>query len=263
MAKKILVQYEFQGGAGISGLPPSGGNGEPVVHEQLLSAIEGIKWKASARVATQSNVNLASPGAAIDGVTLSPGDRVLVRAQTDDAENGVYVFNGAATPMTRAADASTFAELEAAVLTVEEGTSAGVTYRQTEVNGTIDTDDVLWTTFGTSVGAASESSAGVVELATQAEVDAGTDTLRAVTPAGLAGSVHAAKRYAANLGDGSATQYDLSHNLGTRDCIPQVYRNGSPWDVVECDIEKLDANTVRLRFASAPTSNQYRLVVLA
>lgn len=35
-------------------------------------------------------------------------------------------------------------------------------------------------------GAASESEAGLVELATQAEVDAGTDALRAVTPATLA-----------------------------------------------------------------------------
>lgn len=35
-------------------------------------------------------------------------------------------------------------------------------------------------------GAASEAEAGLVELATQAEVDAGTDALRAVTPATLA-----------------------------------------------------------------------------
>ena len=62
---------------------------------------------------------------------------MLVRAQTSGAENGIYVWNGAATPMTRALDASTFDELEQATTTVEEGTSAGTTYRQTAVNGTL------------------------------------------------------------------------------------------------------------------------------
>jgi hypothetical protein len=38
-----------------------------------------------------------------------------------------------------------------------------------------------------AVAAASESTAGVVELATQAEVNTGTDTARTITPAGLSG----------------------------------------------------------------------------
>lgn len=50
---------------------------------------------------------------------------------------------------------------------------------------------VLGNTSGTNTGdesAASSTAQGIVELATIAEVDAGTDTARAITPAGLAGS---------------------------------------------------------------------------
>jgi len=46
-----------------------------------------------------------------------------------------------------------------------------------------------WTQAGGTSGAASESAAGIVELATNAETATGTDTARAVTPAGLLGVV--------------------------------------------------------------------------
>lgn len=53
---------------------------------------------------------------------------------------------------------------------------------------TIDADTAATVTFGDTdfeLPAASETTAGVVELATNAEVNTGTDALRAVTPAGL------------------------------------------------------------------------------
>jgi len=85
-------------------------------------------------------------------------------------------------PMTRSLDASTSAELEQAVTTVEEGTSAGATFRQTTINFTLDSGSVTWTSFGTAAGAASESTAGIAEIATQGETDTGTDDARFVTP---------------------------------------------------------------------------------
>ena len=68
--------------------------------------------QASARAATTGDINLAAPGAAIDAVTLSNGDQVLVLAQTTGSQNGLYVWNGAAVPMTRAASADTSAEVK-------------------------------------------------------------------------------------------------------------------------------------------------------
>lgn len=261
MSKQVLSDLDFNGVARVLNLPAPASANEPARLSDLNSAIEGLAWKDSARVATQSNLNLASPGATIDGVTMTSADRVLVRAQTAGAENGIYVWTGATTAMTRAADASTPAELEQAVLTVEEGTSAGATYRQTAVNFILDSGAVSWTSFGTAAGAASETSAGVAEIATQGEVDTGTDDQRFVTPAKLAAWSGRLRKYAADVGDGSATQFTLTHGLNTRDVQVMVRRNSGNYDQVLCDVDVLTVNTVRLTFAAAPTAAQFRGVI--
>lgn len=263
MGKLVAQDLDFNSVAKILNLPAATASGHPVTYDQLNAAVEGIAWKDSVRVSTQANLNLASPGATVDGVSMSAGDRMLVRAQTAVNENGIYIWNGAAVAATRAADASTFPELESAATTVEEGTNAGTTYRQTQVNGTLETDDVIWTTFGTSAPSASETTAGVAELATQAETDTGTDDARIVTPLKLTNWSGRVRKLAQNVGDGAATQIDVTHNFNTRDVQVEIYRNGTPWDSILCDVERSDANTVRLRFAAAPTSNQFRAVIWA
>jgi len=59
---------------------------------------------APVRVAAATNITIASPGATINGVTMASGDRTLHTAQTAGAENGPWVWNGAASAMTRPAD---------------------------------------------------------------------------------------------------------------------------------------------------------------
>ena len=72
----------------------------------------GVFWKEPARVASTANINLANPGgSSFDGITLSGGDRILVKNQTTASQNGVYDFNGAASAMTRSADANSADEL--------------------------------------------------------------------------------------------------------------------------------------------------------
>lgn len=227
------------------------------------SAVEGLAWKDSVRVSTQGNLNLASPGATIDGITMASGDRVLVRAQTAGAENGIYIWNGAAVAMTRALDMSTAAEVEQAVTTVEEGTNAGTTYRQTAVNVTLGTTTLSWSVFGSAAGNASETSAGIVELATQAEVDAGTDTTRVITPAGLANSVFATRKFGANFGDGSATSFVLTHNLNTFDVVVEVFRNSGNRDTVLAEIQRTSVNAVTIVVDTAPSSNAFRAIIRA
>jgi len=259
----VLANLDFKGVSRILNLPSPVDPNEPARLADLNSAIEGLAWKDSVRVATQGNINLSSPGATIDGVTLSVGDRVLVKAQSTQSQNGIYIFNGASTPMTRAADANTADELEQAVVTVEEGTDAGVTYRQTQVNFTLGTDPVLWTTFGTSVPPASESTAGIAAIATQAQTNAGTDDQRIVTPLKLANWSGRIRKYTTTIGDGSATQFDITHNFGTRDVIVQVFRASGNYDQVYCDIKAHTTNVVRLNFSSAPASNSLRVTILA
>jgi hypothetical protein len=66
--------------------------------------------RTTARLAATANVNISSPGATFDGTTAANGNRVLLPAQTTGTQNGIYIFNGAASAMTRATDFDTSAE---------------------------------------------------------------------------------------------------------------------------------------------------------
>jgi hypothetical protein len=262
MPRKFFTDIDLQSTSKVINVPAPSAAGDAVPKSYVDSAVEGLAWKDSARVGTQSNINLTSPGATVDGVTMASQDRVLVRNQSTQSQNGVYIWNGASTALTRSLDASTFAELEQAIITVEEGTDAGTTWRQTQVNGTIDVSNVLFTSFATAAPAASETTAGIAELATQAEVDAGTDDARIVTPLKLANWSGRLRKVSANIGDGSATSYVVTHNLNTRDVIIRVFPNSGQYDDVEVDVQRTSTTTTTLVFATAPASNAYRVVVM-
>jgi hypothetical protein len=70
-------------------------------------------------------------------------------------------------------------------------------------------------------------------------------------------------KYAANVGDGSATSYTITHNLGTRDIQVTVYEATGTYAEVICDVQHSTTNTATLLFSVAPTLNQYRVVIQA
>jgi hypothetical protein len=260
--RAVSTDFDFQSVSRITNLPQGTATGHPVTFEQMNAAIEGLAWKDSVRVATTVNITLTAPGATIDGITMVSGDRMLVKDQSTASQNGIYVWNGASSTATRALDASTFAELEAAVVQVEEGTTNnGTTWRQTAVNGVIGTNDVLWSAFGGSVPDASESTAGKIELATQAEVNTGTDAVRAVTPATLSNWTGRLRKFAANFGDGSSTSYTITHNLGTLDVTVAVFVNSTGAEII-AEVVHATTNTVTIVMAPAPASNAMRAVVI-
>lgn len=69
------------------------------------------------------------------------------------------------------------------------------------------------------------------------------------------------KKVSANVGNGSATSFAVTHNLGTRDIQVQVYDNAT-YDTIECDVVRTSTSVVTVSFASAPSSNAYRVVVV-
>jgi hypothetical protein len=261
MPKKIFTDFDFQSVSKVVNLPSPSSAGDAAPKSYVDSLVEGLAWKDGCRVATQANLNLASPGATIDGITMAVSDRVLVRAQTTASQNGIYVWNGAAVAMTRALDASTFAELEQAVVTIEEGTSAGSTYRQDQVNGTIDSSTVSWVSFGVSAPAATETTSGIAEIATQTEVNTGTDDQRFITPLKLANWSGRIKKYAASIGDGTNTSYTVTHNLATLDVHVTVFNNSTGEEVIT-DVTHATTNSLTIVFATAPTASAYRVVVV-
>lgn len=262
MARQQRSDLDFVNASRILNLPNAVGNQEPATLGQVLAAIEGISWKSSVRVASTANINLASPGATIDGITMASGDRFLAKDQTTASQNGIYVWNGASSTATRSLDASTFRELEGAVVKVEEGTSNAQTqWRQTAVNGTIDSSSVTWVSDSASVPSASETVAGVAELATQAEVNAGTDAVRIVTPATLANWSGRIRKFSASVGDGSGTSFAVTHNFATTDVVVNTFLV-STGEEINCDVTRNTTNQVTVAFSAAPASNAIRVVVV-
>lgn len=261
MSKPILSDQDYGTVARILNLP------DPILPQHAAtkayvdSLVEGLNWKDNVRVASTANINLAAPGANIDGIAMVANDRFLDKDQTLGLQNGIYVWNGATTPATRAADASTAIELEQAIVAVDEGTSAGSTFRQTAVNFVLDTGAIAWVTAFSTAPAATETLAGIAEIATQAEVDAGTDDLRTVTPLKLKNSKLFAKGLFLTIGDGAANSFNFDHNLNTRDVIVEVYKLTGNFDSVTPDITRPTLNRVTIAMAGAPAASAYRVVV--
>jgi len=87
--------------------------------------LQGLDVKNSVRVATTANGTLASAfanGETVDGVTLSTGDRILLKNQSTGSENGIYTVNSSGAP-TRATDFDANSEVTGGnFFFVEEGT---------------------------------------------------------------------------------------------------------------------------------------------
>jgi len=127
----------------------------------------GLDVKASVVVATTGNLATTydnsgqtltanSNGAiVVDGVTLSLNDRVLVKDQTTQTENGIYKATTLGTGstafvLTRADDFNTSSEAGAGAFTyVEAGTlNTGKSFVQTTRNVTLDSSNIVWSVFG-------------------------------------------------------------------------------------------------------------------
>jgi hypothetical protein len=83
------------------------------------SVAQGLDVKASVRAATTANITLSGTQT-VDGVALSVGDRVLVKDQSTQADNGIYLV--ASSSWTRTTDADAWTELPGAFVFVEGGT---------------------------------------------------------------------------------------------------------------------------------------------
>lgn len=70
------------------------------------------------------------------------------------------------------------------------------------------------------------------------------------------------EQYDQLIGDGSAANFFISHNLGTRNVHVTVYRNASPWDSIIVDVSRPNENMVEISgFAIAPSVDEYVVLV--
>jgi hypothetical protein len=131
----------------ITGLADPTNPQEAATKNYVDGVAQGIDAKASVRMATTTNLAALSGLIAVDGITAVAGDRVLVKDQTTQSANGIYVAASGA--WTRATDADTWAELPSAYVFVEVGsTNADNGYLCTvDAGGTIGTTAVTWVQF--------------------------------------------------------------------------------------------------------------------
>lgn len=132
-----------------------------------------------------------------------------------------------------------------------------ITANTDNAGGDLATVGTSWDIIQVNVEAASTTVAGYVELATQAEAEARTDTTRAVTPASLATFT---RKVTATIGDGVETAIVVTDNLGTVDKIAQM-RSASGEAVAIADITYA-TNTTTFTFAVAPATNSYDVVII-
>lgn len=67
-------------------------------------------------------------------------------------------------------------------------------------------------------------------------------------------------RYNADIGDGAATTFNVTHSLNSLDVTAEVYEISSG-DTVEVGISRVDVNTIQVTATPAMALNAYRIVV--
>lgn len=122
---------------------------EAATKQYVDSVAEGLHVHASVMAATTASVDLNSPPATIDTVTLTNGMRVLVKNQTSAAENGIYVYNSASAILERASDYDTAAEIDPGdfFFVVSGSVYADTGWVQTDTVTTLGTDPINFTQF--------------------------------------------------------------------------------------------------------------------
>tara|TARA_Y200000002_G_scaffold98604_2_gene79975 strand:- start:651 stop:2360 length:1710 start_codon:yes stop_codon:yes gene_type:complete len=238
---------------------------------------QGLDTKPSTRVATTANLSatynngtagvgatLTNSGSqaaiAIDGVTLSASDRVLVKDQTTAAQNGIYVVttigSGSANwVLTRATPEDQPAELSGgAFVFVEEGTANGdngyvFTHTGNPTFGTTALDVAQFSGAGQVVAGAALSKTGNT-LNTEVDdssIEVNSDALRVkalgITNSMLAGSIDGAKIENFIFADESSTQGTVE--IGN----PMEFITGEGINTVA------SGNTLRIEGELASTSN--------
>ena len=114
----------------------------------LQAYAAGISWKNPVTAATTVNITLSGLQT-IDGVSVVSGNTVLVKNQTNSAQNGIYQVNAGA--WTYATGSTTWAQYVSALVFIEYGGQAGSAwYCTAQPGGTLGTTAMTWSNFSTA-----------------------------------------------------------------------------------------------------------------
>lgn len=69
-------------------------------------------------------------------------------------------------------------------------------------------------------------------------------------------------KHVETVGDNSSTSFVLNHYLGTRDVNVTVRETSAPYEIVMTDIECTSTDCITVKFAMAPTTDQYTVTII-
>jgi hypothetical protein len=161
-------------GGTISGLSSPTTGSEPTTKTYVDNLVTGLKTRIICRAASTADVTIASAlenGDTLDGVTLVTGDRVLLKNQSTDSQNGIYtvVASGSAS---RDTEFDTITELAGQLVIIQEGTVNADTFHlcTTDTSATLGSSSISFTKVTPS------NSGTVTSIATGTGLTGGTIT---------------------------------------------------------------------------------------
>lgn len=260
------------------------------------AARQGLDVKDSVKVATTANVTVSGTQT-IDTVAVIAGDRVLVKNQTNGAENGIWVV--AAGAWARSDDANNGAKLNSgAFVFVESGSQADSGWVMTTDGAiTVGTTVLAWAQFSgagqITAGAGLTKTGNTIDVATAStarivvnadNIDLATVTASNTTPAQGNTSVSAMSvdSYGRVTGVATSTRkatlqnplltvtsgvatWTITHNLSNTDVIVQL-RQVSNNELVEADVFLTSGTVTTVQILSTGASiaaDTYRAVIIA
>lgn len=232
-------------------------SGDAATKNYVDLARQGIRLKDAVRVASTVNLTLSGTQT-IDGIAVNATDRVLVKNQSTPSQNGIYAV--AAGAWARTTDADVFGELNDGVTVwVNEGTQGNTTWSQTATLTSLS-DSQTWSQQGSASsytgGNGIDITGSVVSIKGPGNGILADGTSTRVDPSVVA------RKYTVAIGNASATSFVINHALANQWVTVQVFETTGSFRLVEVDVELTDANNCTVKFAVAPASNAYRVVVV-
>jgi len=139
------------------------------------------------------------------------------------------------------------------------------------VNGTLTSLNTEQVTIEDNVVVLNSNVTGSPSANAGIEVERGTSTNTSIiwnetddkwTLTNNGANYHAITRKYVETLSTSATSYTVTHNLGSTDVLVQVSEVASPYSKVETDVELTSDSAVTIKFATAPSSGAYKVVVI-